>query len=142
MNLIKTVLAMGVGLMLASCNAQADRFAPGTWELEVWMGVEGQSQTTPRQKDTAKLSPQLAEQDPRTVMFNAFYRGVKSGDVAFENGTISGHIDQQAIAPFPAHQQAVTGSYSADAFEMRIAMPAIGGVQSYQLVTGRLVKRD
>ena len=142
MNLIKTVLAMGVGLMLAACNAQGDRFAPGTWELEAWMGAEGQSQTTPRQKDTAKLSPQLAEQDPRTVMFNAFYHGVKSGDVVFENGTISGHIDQQAVAPFPAHQQEVTGTYSADAFAMRIAMPAIGGVQSYQFVTGRLVKPD
>lgn len=142
MNPIKSVLAMGVGLMLAACNAQEDRFAPGSWELEAWMGVEGQSQTTPRQKDTAKLSPQLAEKDRQTVMFNAFYRGVKNGDVAFENGTISGHIDQQAVAPFPAHQQAVTGTYSADAFDMRIAMPAIGGVQSYQFVTGRLVKPD
>ena len=128
--------------MLAACGAQQDRFAPGTWELEAWMGVEGQTQTTPRQKETAKLSPQLAEQDPRTVMFNAFYPGVKSGDVAFENGTISGHIDQQAVAPFPSHQQEVTGTYSADAFAMRIAMPAIGGVQSYQLVTGRLVKPE
>ncbi|TAD71502.1 MAG: hypothetical protein EAY70_14195 [Sphingomonadales bacterium] len=142
MNLIKIVLTLGVCLMLGACNAQEDRFTPGTWELEAWMGVEGQSTTTPRQKDTAKLSPQLAEQDARTVMFSAFYGGVKSGDVAFENGTISGHIDQQAVAPFPAHQQAVTGTYSADRFEMRIAMPAIGGMQSYQFVTGRLVKPD
>lgn len=140
--MVKTVLAMGVGLMLAACNAQEDRFAPGIWELEAWMGVEGQSTTTPRQKDTAKLSPDLAKYDARTVMFSAFYHGVKSGDVAFENGTISGHIDQQAVAPFPAHQQTVTGTYSTDRFEMRIAMPSIGGVQSYQFVTGRLVKPD
>lgn len=128
--------------MLTACGAQPDRFAAGTWELEAWMGVEGQSAATPRQKHTAKLSARLAEHDMQTVMFSQFYRGVKSGDVTFANGTISGHFDQQAVAPFPAHQQAVTGNYTANSFEMRVSMPAIGGVQSFQFVTGRLVTPD
>lgn len=137
--IVKGAVAIGVMVMSGGCSAQPDRFAPGTWELEAWMGVEGQSNTTPRQTDTVKLSPQVAQRDPRSVMFSQFYHGQTGANVIFENGTISGHLDQHAVAPFRAHRQAVSGTYSAEAFAMRIELPEIAGMQSYQFVTGRLM---
>jgi hypothetical protein len=141
-NLFKIALAMGGSLMLAACTAKEDRFAPGKWELQSWMEVTGRSGRVEPQTTSAKLSPQLADKGAQAAMFSEFYRGIKSGDVTFENGAISGHIDQPAVAPFPAHQQAISGTYSAEAFEMRITMPKVAGVQSYQVVTGKHLRTE
>lgn len=73
-------------------------------------------------------------------MFTEFYHGVTGGNIIFKDGKISGSLHQQAVAPFPEHQQELSGTYSADRFEMRIAMPLIMGVQSYQYITGLLVE--
>lgn len=138
--LILGAAILGASIALTGCGGQQqDRFAPGDWELKSWMEVKGRSGQFEPQTMRARLSEQLADKGVQAAMFSEFYRGVKSGDVAFENGTISGHIDQAAVAPFPAHQQVVSGSYSPQAFEMRITMPPIGGVQSYQVVTGKHV---
>jgi len=126
--------------MLAGCGGQSEHFAPGTWELESWMEADGRSGRTPTQTDTVKLTPERAARDMRHVMFGEFYHGVKGGEVAFKDGTIKGHLEQQAIAPFPAHQQTLSGTYSPESFEIRIAMPKFVGVQTYQVVTGRLAK--
>ena len=122
--------------MIAGCGGAPDRFAPGDWELKSWMEVQGRSGQIESHTMRTRLSAQLAERGVKAAMFSEFYRGVTSGNVAFENGTISGHLDQPAVAPFPAHEQRVSGTYSAESFEIRITMPAIGGVQSYQVVTG------
>ena len=126
--------------MLAGCGVGDDRYAPGTWELESWMEMEGHSDVTPHQTDTLRLTPEMAGFDVRTVTFSKFYHGQAAANVVFEDGTISGHLDQAAVAPFPAHEQAVSGTYGADRFEMRITMPPIAGTQAYQVVRGRLVE--
>lgn len=141
-NLVKTAMVLGGMLMLAGCSLGGERFAPGTWELEAWLADAAQTRPTPRQRDTVKLSAERAQRPMQRVMFGEFYQGVQGGEVSFKDGIIAGHLDQQAVAPFEAHQQIVTGTYSADRFEMRIAMPMIMGVQTYQFVTGRLVKTD
>ena len=104
------------------------------------MEIAGRSDRFEPHTMTVKLPPQVAEAGVRAAMFSEFYRGVASGDVTFQNGTISGHIDQPAVAPFPAHSQEFSGTYSADRFELRVAMPPIGDVQSCQRVKGRLAK--
>lgn len=140
--LVNTAMALGGMVMLAGCSAGGERFAPGTWELEAWLADAAQTKATPRQRETIKLSPERAQRPMLRVVFGEFYQGVRGGEVTFKNGIIAGHLDQQAIAPFEAHKQTVTGTYAADRFEIRIAMPKIMGVQSYQFVTGRLVKPD
>jgi hypothetical protein len=49
--------------MLAGSGAQADRFAPGTWQFAARMEVEGQSQTAPRQTGSVRLPRQWAQRD-------------------------------------------------------------------------------
>ena len=128
--------------MLSGCGAASDRFQPGTWELESWMEVDGRSEAISGQVDTVRITPEMADFGAKPVFFSSFYHGQGGVNVTFADGIISGNFDQQAVAPFPAHQQAVEGWYAPDAFEMRIAMPQIAGVQTYQVVQGRLTEPE
>lgn len=133
----KLALVAGV-MMVSGCVRHGDGFAPGEWQLESWMEAEGHDQRISPETLTVKLRPEVAAMDPRAVMFSEFYRGQKPTNVTFDDGKISGHLDQQAVAPFPAHEQPISGWYRPDAFELRITLPSIAGVQGYQVVTGRL----
>lgn len=128
---------LGASMALAGCGGRQDRFASGDWELKSWLEVKGRSGQFEPQTHSAKLSPQVADAGVHAAMFSEFYHGEKGQNVVFEGGVISGHFDQQAVAPFPEHQQAVSGTYAAESFDMRITMPVIAGVQSYQVVTGK-----
>jgi len=135
-------LVLGACAMLAGCGVGEDSYAPGTWELEGWMDVDGYGETGQRQTDTVRITPEMSGFGVRAVTFSKFYHGQTGENVVFENGEISGFLDQQAVAPFPAHQQAVSGWYRPDAFEMRITMPPIAGTQAYQVVSGQLVQPE
>ncbi len=129
-------------MVLAGCGAAEERYLPGTWELEGWMEVDGHGETGQRQTDTVRITPEMVGFSVQAVTFSKFYHGQTGENVVFENGEISGFLDQQAVAPFPAHRQEVLGWYRPDAFELRITMPPIAGTQAYQVVTGQLVQPE
>ena len=131
---------MAAAVSLAGCGQSGDSFTPGEWELEAWMEVDGRSGQIEPRTDNVTIPQNMAGFDPRGVVFSKFYHGQRPTNVEFSDGVISGHLDQAAVAPFDAHEQPITGWYRADAFEMRITMPAIAGFQSYQVVSGKLVE--
>jgi hypothetical protein len=139
------LLAMACVPMTSACdNVSApfdngsESFSAGTWDLQSWMETEESDQQISAMEDTVVISDRFASAPPRDVAFSQFYRGESGSDVVFENGKISGHLNQGAIAPFPAHTQEVTGWYRSDAFEIRITLPLIANIQAYQVVTGKL----
>ena len=136
---ILNVLALMGLFMTAACIPGEGEFEAGEWQLEGWMEHEGSSQRLEAHQYDARVSDQLAMMDARVVMFSEFYHSTDPSNVRFEDGVISGYLNQRAVAPFPEHQQEVTGWYRSDAFEMRIKMPPIGNFQTYQVVRGSLV---
>ncbi|WP_108790871.1 hypothetical protein [Erythrobacter sp. Alg231-14] len=133
-------LALAAFSMTSACMPGGGDFQAGEWEVEGWMESDIHPDRIEPQTHSAKVSEQLAAMDAKTVFFNAFYSAGAAGDVVFANGEISGHLSQSAVAPFPEHTQNVTGSYQSDAFEVRITLPEIAGIQAYQVVKGRLVE--
>ncbi|MBX7492996.1 hypothetical protein K3163_07225 [Qipengyuania sp. 1NDW9] len=125
--------------MLSACGSDPNSFQPGDWELQAWLEGDTPGVRAGEMTDSVTITQDLASASPKAVFFSEFYHGAKAANVTFEDGEISGHLDQGAVAPFPAHSQSVSGWYRSDSFEMKIAMPVIGGVQSYQVVTGKLV---
>lgn len=132
-------IALAGATILSSCGLSSEAFTPGDWEIEAWGEVDGRSERIEPRSYQETIPQNMAGMDPRSVVFSRFYHGQSAANVVFSNGVISGSLDQSAVAPFPAHEQSVEGWYRADAFEMRIAMPAFGGYQSYQVVSGKLV---
>ncbi len=141
---MKSALFKGIALMgsamLAGCGPSADAFIPGAWEIEGWMEVDGRAGRLEHRTHNVRLSQNMAGLEPRGVAFSKFYNAQDPSNVVFADGVISGHLDQGAVAPFAAHEQAIEGWYKPDAFEMRITMPTIAGIQSYQVVSGKLVE--
>ena len=128
--------------MTTACGSSDPRFHAGTWHLESWLEGEVKGPKAGQMSNEVVLDERFADLPARDVFFSKFYLGVKSGNVTFEDGVVSGSIDQGAVAPFPAHSQAMTGWYKSTAFEVRIAMPKIADVQSYQVVKGQLASPD
>ena len=123
-------------------DADGDRFAPGTWQMEAWLESDaGSARGDPGATlhDTVKLSPEQADNPPASVFFNYFYHGAKNPDVRFKNGKVEGSFHQGRVDDIAAHNVPITGTYSRDRFRVTFGYKAFGaGID--QVVEGKLVK--
>ena len=112
---------------------------PGTWEVRAWM-ENNQSPGTKIEEQVLnqELSPQAAQGPVASIVFGQFYNGSSPEHIQADAGRISGYLEQRAVAPYQAHQQPVTGSYTDDSFKVVIEIPVAPGVS--QVVEGRLVE--
>ena len=112
---------------------------PGTWEIRGWMENEQvPGQKIEEQVLSETLSPQDARHPVASIIFGAFYHGASPEHIRAEGGTISGYLEQGAVAPFQAHEQQVSGTYTQDSFSVVIEIPIGPGIS--QVVEGRVIE--
>lgn len=112
---------------------------PGTWEIRTWL-ENSQSPGTRIEEQvlSESLSPQVAKRPVVSIIFGQFYHGQSPEHIEAEDGRITGYLEQNAVAPFQAHEQPVTGRYTDDSFEIVIEIPVAPGVS--QVIEGSLVE--
>ncbi|MEE4201392.1 hypothetical protein [Erythrobacter sp.] len=136
----KAGLVLAASMSLTACNTQDDKPRAGEWELRSWLtSDEHEDRRVDEQVHQTTLSRQKAALPTAQILFGEFYRGQSPEHVTVESGRIDGLLKQSAVQPFPAHEQSVSGSYSADEFRIEVMLPPL--LPGYrQIVTGRLVK--
>lgn len=138
------LVGLCAALLLTGCGAsaaRADRFAPGTWQLEASLeGPQGSArvQPDPNQSDTVQLSAAEARFPPSTVFFTHFYHGAHKGDIRFDRGRVSGSFEQPRVDDIAGHNVPITGTYARDRFRVSFTFKAFG-MDIRQVVEGRLV---
>lgn len=137
---VRSIAGFGVFLAaLTGCAAGEPEMKPGEWELRGWMeNAAVPDMKISEQVYTQRLDATGARFPVSRIIFGEFYRGSSPEHVNFEDGAISGHLEQCAVAPFPKHLQKVSGSYRAESFRIEIEMPVVEGAS--QIVEGRLIK--
>ena len=121
---------------------QADRFAPGKWQLEGWMeSDQGSTRGKPGAtlSETVDLTAEQAKYPPVTVFLSRFYQGVANGDVRFAGGKVDGSFHQRGVDDIAAHDVAISGTYGRDHFRVTFGYKAFGMTVN-QVVEGKLVE--
>lgn len=120
---------------LSACQS-GDHFAAGEWEVEGWLETAGHEGKADPIRQTVTLSPERAALPPASVFFGEFYHGVKNADVRFEDGVVEGSYQQGRVDGIAAHAVRISGTYSADSFDISFDLGATG-LPVVQRVQGR-----